>query len=481
MFWGVCLVVSLLLAFGKYFPLYSVIYRLPLVSSIRNPNKFLHVFQIVLAILAARGLDLAIGRRDEGAAEAVRNPALGIAIVGGLVGALLLASSGLVAITRAVQEQRFATAGWPLPETIVGNMSRALAHGGIVALLSAAALWFMAGVRQRRGAMAVVATAVLLAVVCAVDTKLFSRHYITTASYASVADGNAVTKLLKERAGDQRVAMVSQSGFYNQWLTQDFHFHGIPVFNIAQLSRMAEDYSRFLATLGRRPERLWQLGGVGYLLAPTEVWRQIASDPRMRSNFEVLLPFNVYPWKGGVGVEAARSVDMAQHVLLRYKAGLPKFSLLRAWRVVADKAAPASLADPGFNPLAETVVSAEQADGLPSPGEPGTAGLVKVERQNMRTITLRVRANEPGILLASQKYSPVWKAAVGGKPTPVMRCNYVCMGVFVDRGEHEVTFTCAPSSLSRGMQAAGLLVCVAAGLAIVLRRRQDRAISRAGG
>ena len=56
-FWGCVAVVTLLLAFGKFFPLYALFYKLPLVSSIRNPNKFLQVFQLVLGILAAYGLD----------------------------------------------------------------------------------------------------------------------------------------------------------------------------------------------------------------------------------------------------------------------------------------------------------------------------------------------------------------------------------------------------------------------------------------
>jgi hypothetical protein len=56
-FWGCVAMVTLLLAFGKFFPLYALFYKLPMVSSIRNPNKFLQVFQLALGILAAYGLD----------------------------------------------------------------------------------------------------------------------------------------------------------------------------------------------------------------------------------------------------------------------------------------------------------------------------------------------------------------------------------------------------------------------------------------
>ena len=71
--WGCAALIALLLAFGKFFPLYSLFYRLPLVSSIRNPNKFLQVFQLALGILAAYGMEgmMLRGKRVERGAESV--------------------------------------------------------------------------------------------------------------------------------------------------------------------------------------------------------------------------------------------------------------------------------------------------------------------------------------------------------------------------------------------------------------------------
>jgi len=69
LFWGITALVALLLAFGKYFPLYVIFYQLPVVSSIRNPVKFLHVFQVAMGILAAYGVDGAIRWSESGAKE----------------------------------------------------------------------------------------------------------------------------------------------------------------------------------------------------------------------------------------------------------------------------------------------------------------------------------------------------------------------------------------------------------------------------
>ncbi len=68
-FWSVATVVALLLAMGKFSPLYQLFYQLPMVSSIRAPVKFMQVFQITLAVLAVYGVDFIL-RYTSG-----RNPA----------------------------------------------------------------------------------------------------------------------------------------------------------------------------------------------------------------------------------------------------------------------------------------------------------------------------------------------------------------------------------------------------------------------
>jgi hypothetical protein len=77
-FWSAATLLALLLAFGKYFPLYRLLYELPVVNSIRNPNKFLQVFQVGFGILAAFGLESALrlagveARRDQPTAVAAK-------------------------------------------------------------------------------------------------------------------------------------------------------------------------------------------------------------------------------------------------------------------------------------------------------------------------------------------------------------------------------------------------------------------------
>ena len=55
-FWAVVLIVTLLLAYGRFAPFYQFFYMLPYASNIRIPTKFLLVFSWAIAILCAYGV-----------------------------------------------------------------------------------------------------------------------------------------------------------------------------------------------------------------------------------------------------------------------------------------------------------------------------------------------------------------------------------------------------------------------------------------
>ena len=56
-FWLIMAVVNLLLNFGRYFPLYFLVYKLPFMDTMRNPNKFFMVFYFAMVMLSMYGLN----------------------------------------------------------------------------------------------------------------------------------------------------------------------------------------------------------------------------------------------------------------------------------------------------------------------------------------------------------------------------------------------------------------------------------------
>ncbi len=73
-FWGCATLIALLLAMGKFSPLYQLFYHLPVVNNIRAPIKFLQVFQVGLGILAAFGMDWVMSGAKESDGAAGKRP-----------------------------------------------------------------------------------------------------------------------------------------------------------------------------------------------------------------------------------------------------------------------------------------------------------------------------------------------------------------------------------------------------------------------
>jgi hypothetical protein len=78
-FWAGLAVVGVLLAFGKYTPLYSLVWELPFINQIRAPVKWLHLTGFACAILAGLGAEAVVKRFGNGLAVVL---CCGIALTG---------------------------------------------------------------------------------------------------------------------------------------------------------------------------------------------------------------------------------------------------------------------------------------------------------------------------------------------------------------------------------------------------------------
>ena len=88
---------------------------------------------------------------------------------------------------------------------------------------------------------------------------------------------------------------------------------------------------------------------------------------------------------------------------------------------------------------------------------------------------LKVSTEQAAILRFAERYDPDWKATVDGKPAKVLRVDYLCQGVVVQPGLHEVVLRYAPANWSFVFQIAGLGLCAGSGLSLILKRRRSGA------
>lgn len=471
LFWSVVSVVSLLLSFGKYFPLYKLLYMLPAVSSIRNPNKFLQIFQLAVAILAAEGLDV-VARRIPWVAELAANRVRLITV--GLVSAGVVLMVWAFGLSTSLGNliTRLELDGWRgVADVIVRNQLWAAWHAVLMAAIVVGVVWVLWRTALGRRNVIRMAAVWLLVAIVGLDTLALSRHYVKSMSMDMLKEDD-VLRFLKSNLQNRRVALLSQASFYNHWLTYEFPYHGIKAINVTQMPRMPEDYKAFLSQIGGNPLRLWQLFGVGFVVGPVQGWTQIQNDPVMKNLFDLIYAFNVEP-SGMEGFQAipATQARPGQHCILRMKAEAPRFLLLAGWEVEPDDVALQKLVSPDYPLFSKALISSDTADGLPESKGQGVCGSVTLKHYRPGAFVLQVSTEQTAILRVAEKYHPGWKVLIDGKPVPLRRCDYLFQGVVITPGLHEVTLRYSVPSGPLWLQAAGFVLCVlAVGLLAVGRK-----------
>ena len=473
LFWGGAALFALLLSFGKFFPLYSLFYKLPVVNNIRNPNKFLQVFQVCLAILTAYGVD-ALFRSGEksGGSEPLKpkvqspksiNDSCSLTsenrrffwFLTAVLGLLVLWALSLT-LGHSGDVSRFVAQGWPqeAAKVISQNKIAALWHASFMAAILAFvfSIFSFPSLGSRRSLhpnifckhWKTVLAAVLVLIVAGDAVKL-SKHYVKEMP-RSYIEANALTDFLKKDLGHQRVALLSQQGIYGIWTTYLLPYNRIPTFNFSDMPRMATDYKAFLDAGQRNPLNMWRFSAVKYLLGPVTAEKQLTGQARKVFSYDLAAgskagEFRVVPSMKG------------QHAVFELLNSSPRYAVTAPVESLPDEQALAAVTQ------------------LPRP----QVGSAEVLSYRPGKVKLRVTTEAPATLRASEKWDADWKASVDGTPTEVERIDFICQGVSVPAGSHEVVLRYAPSKLFFYMQCAGYLILFGALAVLVVQRKRGHA------
>ena len=398
----------------------------------------------------------------------IRNFVTGVFILGGILAGWALMQTG----TSGEDAARMSAMGWgQYAATIVGNKTVALWHAAFMTLSAGVCLWILILPRWRAKFVCQVCAWALVLIVAG-DALWLSRHYIKTMPMSVLAE-NDVIRILKSDMPEHRVVLLSQDGFYNFWLTYVFTYYHIRTMNVTQMPRMPVDYKCYLDAVGGHALRYWQLSAVGYVLAPAQIWGQIQNDPAMKDAFDIIYAYNVAPAEMGVTVIPATSQAPGQHVILRLKKPHPRFALIAGWQKAEDDEALRQMAAPDFVPFQKALVAPEAAGGLPDPTGTGIVGQVQMAEYRPGYIKLKVSADRPAILRVSEKYDRDWRAWIDQQSVPVRRIDFICQGILVPSpGLHEVVLKYAPDKRQLIWQFLGMLICLGAGIALVVKSRR---------
>jgi hypothetical protein len=480
-FWLGVVIISTLLAFGRYAPFYQLIYALPYFSTIRNPIKFINLVSLGLVVIFAFGVD-GIWRRYMQQPVVNAPPPVGkqknIPVKKDtfekywLYGCMLvLGLSVLLWIQYASNRENLSD----YLQTVQFNATKAdaiasfsIRQAGWFILLFALSAGLIISISRRkftgsRAKIGVIALGILLVA----DLGLANLPWVVYWNYPEKYASNPVIDFLRNEPYEHRVALIPSSwrkylsgfnGLYREvWMQQLFPYYNIQSLDVVNMSRVPQDLKAYFDTQGEPGlvsfVRLWRLTNTRYILGPSDALdtlNHMANVPPQ--SFRIVKRFDIVLKDGNPNPNAitadtqmdemtAVTNDNGAMAVYEFTSALPRAKLYSNWEVnTNDQAVLAELGGAVFNPDETVLVS----DELPPPpaqtGASQNAGTVDIVKYAPKDITLKSEAATPTVLLLNDQYDPGWKVMVDGQSKPLLRCNFIVRGVYLTAGRHTVEF-----------------------------------------
>ncbi len=522
-FWAAVLIVSLLLAFGRYAPFYQFFYMLPYFSTIRNPAKFVSVFSFAIVILFAYGVHAlsrcylespATGPSSlsdkvkawwDKAGRFDRNWTWFCLLAFGLsVLAWLIYGTEKPGLVRYLQK-----VGFPDEETAKQMAAFSVGQASWFILLFAVALGLcllviagvFAGKRARLGGF-------LLGAFLVADLGRADLPYITHWDYMQKYDidpadsknsTNPIINLLRDKPYEHRVKglpfqVPQQLALFGElyrieWMQHHFPYYNIQSLDVVQRPRLPADleaYARALDFDGTpdsvyRIARHWQLTNTRYLLGPVGFLDVLNEqlDPsqhrfRIVQRFSVTLKPDVQQFHQRLEELTAVPNDNGDYALFEFTGALPRAKLYSQWQISTnDTVTLQNLASTNFDAW-QTVLVSTPLPGAPAANAPTeNAGTVQFKSYAPADILFDAKAGAPAVLLLNDKFDPHWQVRVDGKPADLLRCNFIMRGVFLTPGTHtvEFKFSLPHGPLYVSLATIGVAFLLCGGLFFLTRRK----------
>jgi hypothetical protein len=455
---------ALLLALGGHTPLYSLFHKyFPLFSTFRYPVKFLFLFVFFLCVTAGLGLDILRNRFSQN-----RNPpywcqGLLIAVV------VVLAAFFWFARLHPEQVETFAQqwgvnflkpANLPL---VLHNFNRML----VVIVLTLMVIFF--GLRHRLVRLG----GPLLLILLALDLFLGNRGYALKLDATTFHAENNVIRSLR---ADPEL----------------FRFHVMP--QARELKISADSYpesyqirKEFLGVDLMMEHHLFDIDGYNIPIQPRyEKMIHLIRNKPLASILPLLDMFNVkYVLTGKpVDFEGLSSVLDGPGTSKLYKNhySLPRAFLVKQFQVLnSDQQFAKAFHELTFDPRTTILLEEEPTNFLELQEQaavPNLQSVVEVLSYENNRIVLEVDTPEAAFLFMSEAYYPGWRAYVDGRPTEILRANYVFRAITVGPGSHRIQMVCEPMSFKVGLTVSLLTLLLLGGawlrLTIKKRGKKDK-------
>lgn len=447
-FLGVLAVATLLLALGRYTPLYAMAFQLPLLKSVRAPARFLVLDMFSVALLAGFGLD---ALREARAKRRLLDVLTGLlTLFAAFTLGLYLLSLSRIALPKSLSE---ADSNPALLAAFI------FAAGASVVLL----LWSRGIFTER---VRLVFTLALVAADLFFFAWNFRWNYVVSPAVYEMP-GAIAAKLMKEGdagrlfywgSGETKQATFLQEGAIKEYvnLARAGLRQSLPMmFGLLSMQGYGSEPPNFTALnngidetgdFGADQPRLIGMYNGGNILTQSQI-----DSPSL----DLILKEN--------GVNLYRNRDALPRALIVGTAkavdGLP--ALLQA------------IQSPGFDPGSMVLV---EDKSLERSGSLDPNSNVRIQTDKPEDIVIQTINAKDSFLVLNDSFYPGWRASVDSEPAAIHRANGLVRAVAVPAGSHTVEFVYDPMSVKIGALVSVMTLLVVGGILIfdIYRERKRK-------
>jgi len=447
-FWCVVAAVALVLAMGRYTPLYRLFYALPYMDYLRAPVKFLHFTELAVGLLAGFGLHALLGRERVTDRFARNVFFIAIGVAAACVAATLAAMAGKGAMEEQIAGLGLKPFAPALSSYAVYNCVRAV--GLAVAVAGLVYCW-----KTRKWIRVPVAVCGLV-LLGAGDLAMVARRYVATQNVKAAHTGNVIVKAILQKTAGQPVNIMRsvRQPPNPDGLGRSLRFHGIRNVFPDGTDTHVKEIPVFMALQNNPdPARLWDALGVRFILAPRQQAERMVQQ-------RLAVPVGEYELGGESVVLVERQAVALPCVHFDWDGDVP-----------ADRQAE-RLAQSG-----RAVVTDAPAPAAPAPAPAQAVAFAQMRgMRNVFTSRAELDLPQPGLLVWNEPYAPGLVAAIDGRQVPLHQANGVWCAVRVPAGRHTVTcrIRAGGGRLNLVAATASLGVALAAGLAWLRGKRAEK-------
>jgi hypothetical protein len=487
---------GLIMAMGKYTPVYGLLFHLPGVSLVRVPARWLLVCTLSVAVLAGAGVDWLLAQRNGVRAlwRALRMP---------LIGSLLLIAVLVVGLQVEYMQGGHLDLQPKLLDTVLPAGGRLLLFAGFLALVLSCHADRL--IRPR-------ATAVLLLAITVLDLWSADVGSITFTDPSAFYRPSTVSSLLRPDATTYRVLTINDRGMpYRQGMVSGDIYDAedfapvtlLPYWTITHPDSLISSslYSKASARdlVTCYDQRFATLLGIGEVtMGAPSVKDRLCTYAKGKPQLVLRTAVVTERWALPNGLSWNPAWFQSISYVYRNTAALPRAFLVPTSNATVMPSSSAQLQtvlQPEYDSAYHLVYDPRSSHVPLGLGwlqdvwarvlRPTTrdfpaglmAGQARVISDTGDSVQVALNAPAPSYLVLDDSYYPGWQVWIDGKPATINRADYVLRSVRVLPGKHRLVFVYAPLSYLAGLAITlGTAVLLAVGLAwpLLRRRRQAR-------